>query len=466
MKDNQEKKETRWQRIQNKPPLAARMRPTTLDEVVGQQHLIGEGKLLRRMIEADRIESIIFYGPLSTGKTSLANVIANTTGAYFERINATTAGKADMRRVVEHAQKRRQEENKKTILFIDEIHRFNKAQQDFLLPYVEDGTIILIGATTENPYFEVNGALLSRSRIFELKPLSPEDVEIVIRRAIEDKEKGLAEDFYFDIDDDALEYLANVVDGDVRQALGALELACLTMPASKYNLAGAFCISKDDIMQCTQKRVMRFDKGGDNHYDFISAFIESMRHSDANAAMYYLARMIAAGEDPKYIARRLICQASEDVGLVNPSVLDTAVNAFLAVERVGLPECTGALAQATLAITLSPKSNFVAESYARAAQLVQDTGNIEIPAFLQDESYKSAHKLGRGGVSDVYAFRDNFDGTNCLPKELQGARIVELEHPMGAEKQISQYMKFCEAYKDAIKNGAKPTLKQNTSCQN
>ena len=436
-------------------PLASRMRPQRLEDIAGQKHLLGDGKLLRRMIEADRIESIILYGPPSTGKTSIANVIANTTGSTFERVNATTAGKADMKRVVEAAKTRLEQDKQKTILFIDEIHRFNKAQQDFLLPFVEDGTVILIGATTENPYFEVNGALLSRSRIFELKPLSSQDVIEVLQRAINDKENGVG-NMLFEIDDDALEYLANVVDGDVRQALNALELACLTTPC---NLAGAFAISLETIKECTQKRVMRFDKNGDNHYDFISAFIESMRHSDADASMYYLARMIAAGEDPKYIARRLICQASEDVGLANPDVLTTAINAFLAVERVGLPECTGALAQATLAIALSPKSNLVAKSYGRAISLVKQTGNIPIPAFLQDESYKSAHKLGRGGVSDVYQFKNNFDGTDCMPEELKGIKIVEIDEPMAKEKAAAAYLDFTRKYKDWLEKGNQPQTK-------
>lgn len=439
----------------NSEPLAARMRPTTLDEVVGQKHLIGDGKLLRRMIEADRIESIILYGLPSTGKTSLANVIANTTGAHFEKINATTAGKTQMRQVTEVAKKRRDQDDQRTILFIDEIHRFNKAQQDFLLPHVENGIITLIGATTENPYFEVNGALLSRSRIFELKPLSADDVKTVLERAIHDKERGLG-NLLFEIDDDALDYLANVVDGDVRQALSALELSCLTTPR---NLAGAFAIDLKNIQECTQTRVMRFDKGGDNHYDFISAFIESMRHSDADASLYYLARMIDAGEDPKYIARRLICQASEDVGLANPTALDTAVNAFLAVERVGLPECVGALAQATLTIALSPKSNFVADAYGKAASLVTATGNIPIPAFLQDESYESAHKLGRGGVSNIYTFENNFDGTDCMPEQLKDKRFVSLDTPMAQETNAAKYLGFTKRYRDWLNAGNHPKQK-------
>lgn len=450
-------------------PLAARMRPRTLDEVAGQRHLIGEGKLLRRMIEADRIESVIFYGPPSTGKTSLANVIANTTGAHFERINATTAGKTDMRRVTTEAKKRREENGQRTILFIDEIHRFNKAQQDFLLPHVEDGTVTLIGATTENPYFEVNGALLSRSRIFELKPLSPEDVRQCILRALDDKERGLGE-FHdqavpsgFEIDDDAIDYLANVVDGDVRQALSALELAFLTTPR---NLAGIFAIDVKTIQECTQKRVMRFDKQGDNHYDFISAFIESMRHSDADASLYYLARMIEAGEDPKYIARRLICQAAEDVGLANQQVLTTAVAAFLAVERVGLPECTGALAEATLTIALSPKSNMVAKSYGAAARLVQLTGNVPIPAFLQDESYKSAAKLGRGGVSDVYAFKYNYDGCDCMPEELAKTTFVDLSEPVAGEREFAKYKNFCDRYRGWLDQGNAPMAKISPSPAN
>lgn len=446
----------------NDVPLAARMRPRTLDEVAGQRHLIGDGKLLRRMIEADRIESVIFYGPPSTGKTSLANVIANTTGAHFERINATTAGKADMKRVVDDAAKRRASDAQKTILFIDEIHRFNKAQQDFLLPFVEDGTVTLIGATTENPYFEVNGALLSRSRIFELKPLDTDDVRECLVRALTDTERGYGKLYEqpvpggFEVDEDALDYLANVVDGDVRQALSALELAVMTTPA---NSAGVFAIDVDTVMECTQKRVMRFDKGGDNHYDFISAFIESMRHSDADASMYYLARMVEAGEDPKYIARRLICQAAEDVGLADTSVLGCAVNTFLAVERVGYPECVGALAEATLAIALAPKSNLVAASWSNASQLVKMTGNVPIPAFLQDESYKSAHKLGRGGVSDVYRFKGNYDGTECMPPELAHVQLVNIDAPVNQEARAKSYLEWTEKYRERIAKGATPPLK-------
>lgn len=424
-------------------PLATRMRPTTLDQIVGQTHILGDSALLSRMIRADQLSSIILYGPPGTGKTTIANVIANTTGKDFQQINATTSSKTDMRRIVENAIKLAETAQRDTILFIDEIHRFNKAQQDYLLPYVENGTVILIGATTENPYFEVNGALLSRSRIFELKPLSSEDIAKSVKRALNDTINGYGNRNDIVITDETIEYLAHIVDGDVRQALNALELAIETTDASPDGLV---YITNDVIANCTQKKIMRFDKQGDNHYDFISAFIESMKHSEVDAALYYLARMLEAGEDPKYIARRLVVCASRDIGLADPQAFDIAVNAFLTVERVGLPECTSALAMSTVYNATAPKSNSAGIGLLAAIEDVKATGNIPIPAFLQDESYKSAYKLGRGGVSDVYMTPCHYDGTDCMPPELKG-HIYYKTQGFGYENTIQKYLDWCEAYK-------------------
>ena len=323
-------------------PLAARMRPTTLEEVVGQQHIVGKDKLLYRAIKADKLSSIIFYGPPGTGKTTLAKVIANTTSAEFTQINATIAGKKDMEEVIQKAKDMQGMYGKKTILFIDEIHRFNKGQQDYLLPFVEDGTVILIGATTENPYFEVNGALISRSVIFELKPLSKEDIKELLRRAVYNKEKGMGA-YDAEIDEDALDFLAELSGGDARHALNAIELGVMTTNRSED---GKIHITLPVAEECIQKRVIRYDKSGDNHYDTVSAFIKSMRGSDPDAAVYYLARMLYAGESVTFIARRMMICASEDVGNADPQALTVAVSAAQAVERVGMPEAQIILAQA------------------------------------------------------------------------------------------------------------------------
>ncbi len=339
-------------------PLASRLRPRTLDEVVGQQHLVGKGKMLYRMIQADRLSSVIFYGPPGTGKTTLARVIANTTSAEFCQINATSAGKKDMEDVVNAAKQRLGGYGKRTILFIDEIHRFNKGQQDYLLPFVEDGTITLIGATTENPYFEVNQALLSRSMIFELKPLEREDIEVLLGRAIHDTERGLGA-YHAVIDDDALSFLADMAGGDARHALNAIEMAVLT---TERSADGKIHITMDVARECIQKRVSHYDKSGDGHYDTISAFIKSMRGSDPDAAVYYLARMIRAGEDPVFIARRIMICACEDVGNADPQALQVAVAASLAAERIGWPESQIILSQAAEYVATAPKSNTAAES--------------------------------------------------------------------------------------------------------
>ena len=339
--------------LEKEAPLAARLRPTTLDEVVGQSHIIGKDKLLYRAIKADKLSSIIFYGPPGTGKTTLAKVIANTTSAEFTQINATIAGKKDMEEVIQKAKDTMAMYGKRTILFIDEIHRFNKSQQDYLLPFVEDGTIILIGATTENPYFEVNGALISRSVIFELKPLDKEDIKQLIHRAVYDKEKGMGA-FDAVIDEDALEFLADLSGGDARHALNAIELGVMTTDRSED---GKIHITLEVAQECIQKRRVLYDKNGDNHYDTISAFIKSMRGSDPDAAVYYLAKMLYAGEEVAFIARRIMICASEDVGNADPRALTVAVSAAQAVERIGMPEAQIILSQAATYVACAPKSN-------------------------------------------------------------------------------------------------------------
>ena len=373
---------------ENDSPLAMRLRPRTLEEVVGQQHIVGKDKLLYRAIKADKLSSIIFYGPPGTGKTTLAKVIANTTSADFCQINATVAGKKEMEDVVERAKNNLGMYGKKTILFVDEIHRFNKGQQDYLLPFVEDGTIVLVGATTENPYFEVNGALISRSIIFELKPLSKEDIKEILKRAVYDKERGMGS-YKADIDDEALEFLADIANGDARSALNAIELGILTTDRSDD---GLIHIDLKTAEQCIQKRAVRYDKTGDNHYDTISAFIKSMRGSDPDAVSYYLAKMLYAGEDIKFIARRIMICASEDVGNADPYALVVATNAALAVERIGMPEARIILSQAALYVACAPKSNSCYMAVDKAMELVKTTKTAPVPAHLQDAHYKSASK--------------------------------------------------------------------------
>ena len=417
-------------------PLASRMRPTSLDEVVGQQHIIGKDKLLYRAIMADKISSIIFYGPPGTGKTTLAKVIANTTSAEFTSINATAAGKKDMEQVVENAKNIRGMYGKKTILFIDEIHRFNKGQQDYLLPFVEDGTVILIGATTENPYFEVNGALLSRSIIFELKPLSQEDIKTLIRRALTDSAKGLGS-YGVVIDDDALDFLSDMANGDARSALTAIELGVLTTEPSAD---GKIHITLSVASECIQRRVVKYDKSGDNHYDTISAFIKSMRGSDPDAAIYYLARMLYAGEDVKFIARRIMICAAEDVGNADPQALQVAVAAAQAVERIGMPESQIILAEATNYVACAPKSNASYLSIDAAMHMVASGQTPPIPVHLQDSHYKSAGKLGHGiGYQYAHDFKNHYVAQQYLPDALAGARFYE-PTDMGYEKQIRDHL--------------------------
>ena len=417
-------------------PLASRMRPTTLDEVVGQQHIIGKDKLLYRAIMADKISSIIFYGPPGTGKTTLAKVIAHTTSAEFTSINATAAGKKDMEQVVENAKNMRGMYGKKTILFIDEIHRFNKGQQDYLLPFVEDGTIILVGATTENPYFEVNGALLSRSIIFELKPLSQDDIKKLLLRALQDQEKGLGS-YGATIDDDELDFLSDMANGDARSALTAIELGVLTTEPSAD---GKIHITLSVASECIQRRVVKYDKSGDNHYDTISAFIKSMRGSDPDAAIYYLARMLYAGEDVKFIARRIMICASEDVGNADPQALQVAVAAAQAVERIGMPESQIILAQAVNYVACAPKSNASYLSIGAAMQMVANGQTPPIPTHLQDSHYKSAGKLGHGlGYQYAHDFKNHYVQQQYLPDALVGTQFYEPTE-MGYEKKIREHL--------------------------
>ena len=361
--------------MEKEAPLAARMRPRTLDEVAGQEHIIGKDKLLYRAIKADKISSVIFYGPPGTGKTTLAKVIASTTSAEFTQINATVAGKKDMEEVVAKAKEIQGMYGKRTILFIDEIHRFNKAQQDYLLPFVEDGTVILIGATTENPYFEVNGALLSRSIIFELKPIPMEAVRELLKKAVYDTERGMGA-YEAVIDEDALDFLADISGGDARHALNAIELGIMSTGRGDD---GKIHITLDVAQECIQKRAARYDKSGDNHYDTISAFIKSMRGSDPDAAVYYLARMLYAGENVAFVARRIMICAAEDVGNADPQALVIATNASLAVERIGMPEAQIILAQAAAYVASAPKSNSSSEAVFRAMEEVGRTGICRSP---------------------------------------------------------------------------------------
>lgn len=423
--------------MEKESPLASRLRPTTLDEVVGQKHIIGKDKLLYRAIKADKLSSIIFYGPPGTGKTTLAKVIANTTSAEFKQLNATVAGKKDMEAVVEEAKASLGMYGKKTILFIDEIHRFNKGQQDYLLPFVEEGTLILIGATTENPYFEVNGALISRSIIFELKPLLKEDIMLLIDRAVYDTDKGMGS-YDGDITDEAKEFLADISNGDARMALNAVELGILTTDRSED---GKIHITMEVAQQCIQKRAVRYDKDGDNHYDTISAFIKSMRGSDPDAAVYYLARMLYAGESVTFIARRIMICASEDVGNADPMALVVAVSAAEAVHQIGMPEAQIILSQAATYVACAPKSNSAVAAIGKAMDEVKTGKTGVIPIHLKDAHYKGAAKLGHG-VDYKYAhdYKNHYAVQQYLPDELVGTTFYE-PSDMGYEKQIKEHLK-------------------------
>ena len=426
----------REQNMEKEAPLASRLRPTTLEEVVGQQHIIGKDKLLYRAIKADKLSSVIFYGPPGTGKTTLAKVIANTTSAEFTQINATTAGKKDMEEVIAKAKEMQGMYRKKTILFVDEIHRFNKGQQDYLLPFVEDGTIILIGATTENPYFEVNGALLSRSSIFELQPLAKEDIKTLITRAVYDTVKGMGS-YQAVIEEDALEFLADICGGDARNALNAIELGVLTTERSED---GKIHITIDVVSECIQKRVVRYDKGGDNHYDTISAFIKSMRGSDPDAAVFYLAKMLYAGEDVKFIARRIMICASEDVGNADPMAISVAVAAAQAVERVGMPEAQIILSQAVLYVATAPKSNSAVNAIMAANAAVR-AHKTTVPSHLQDAHYKGSANLGRGtGYKYAHDYPNHYVEQQYLPEEIKDMQFYE-PSDMGYEKEIQEHFR-------------------------
>lgn len=424
-------------------PLASRMRPTKLSEIVGQQHILGEDKLLYRAIKADKVQSLIFYGPPGTGKTTIAKVIANTTKAHFIILNATTSGKAEIVKAVEEAKMQRGMTGKKTIIFIDEIHRFNKAQQDALLPYTEDGTLVLIGATTENPYFEVNRALISRSLVFELKPLSNEDIKAIIREAVYNKERGLGA-YHAEIEDAALEYLAVRTCGDARNALNAIELAVMT---SGRGVDGKVHITVGVLEECMQKKALVYDKKGDNHYDVISAFIKSMRGSDPDAAIHYLARMITAGEDPKFIARRIVICASEDVGNADPQALVVATNAMLAIERIGMPEGRIILSQAVTYVATAPKSN---ASYLAINEAMSDVEHGEIgtvPSHLRDSHYSGAKALEHG-VGYLYAhdYPNHYVPQQYMPDALR-EKVYYSPTIEGYEKDIKEHMQMIKGKK-------------------
>lgn len=415
-------------------PLASRLRPETLDEIIGQDHILGPGKMLTRIIKTDNFGNLIFYGPPGTGKTTIASVIANTTNADFQAINATTSGKAEMQKIVAKAEKTK-ENGGKTVLFIDEIHRFNKAQQDYLLPYTENGTIILIGATTENPYFEVNNALISRSTVFELKPIDKESMVRLILNAVYDK-KGMGE-YDAVIDSDAVAFLADIADGDARRCLNAIELGITTTDRNPET--GKIEFTLDVAKESIQKRVIKYDKDGDCHYDTICAFIKSMRGSDPDAAVYYLARMLKGGEDIKYIARRMMIHASEDVGMADPMALVVATNAAMAVERVGMPEAQIILANAAIYIAMAPKSASSVKAIQAANTLVNSTGNLTIPSHIQDAHYRSATKLNRGiGYLYPHDFPNHWVQQQYMPDEIKGIKLYE-PSDSGFEKQIAEY---------------------------
>ena len=416
-------------------PLAARMRPTTLEEFVGQEHIVGKGKLLYRAIKSDRLSSVVFYGPPGTGKTTLAKIIANTTKSKFRQINATTAGIKDIKETVEDAKADLGMYGTKTILFIDEIHRFNKSQQDALLPHVEDGTLVLIGATTENPYFEVNKALVSRSIVFELHQLEDKDIKKLLQRALTDVEKGMGA-YHAEMDEDAMNFLANTANGDARTALNALELAVLTTDP----VDGKIHITLEVAEECIQKRALNYDKDGDNHYDTISAFIKSMRGSDPDAALYYLAKMIYAGEDPKFIARRVVICASEDVGNADPHALQVAVAAMEAVNFIGMPEGRIPLAQAVSYVACAPKSN---AAYLGIDKALSDVRNIRIktvPPHLKDAHYSGSKELGHGiGYKYAHDYPNHYVEQQYLPDELVGT-VYYAPTENGVERRIKEYL--------------------------
>lgn len=424
----------RQQNMEQESPLAKRMRPTKLEEVVGQEHIIGKDKLLYRAIQADKLSSIILYGPPGTGKTTLAMVIANSTSAEFTQINATTSGKKDMEEVIRKAKDTMGMYQKKTILFVDEIHRFNKAQQDYLLPFVEDGTVVLIGATTENPYFEVNGALLSRSNVFQLQPLSKENIRELIRRAVYEREKGMGA-YDAEIDEEAEEFLADMAEGDARSALNAIELGILT---TDRQADGKIHITLSVAEECIQRRSLKYDKDGDNHYDTISAFIKSMRGSDPDAAVYYLAKMLYSGESVTFVARRIMICASEDVGNADPQAIQVAAACAQAVERVGMPEAQIILAHAAIYVACAPKSNSIVNAISEAMETVKERQTGAVPVYLRDAHYGGARKLGHAGYQYAHDYPNHYVEQQYLPDELVGTQFY-VPGELGYEQQIQNY---------------------------
>lgn len=422
--------------MREEAPLAKRLRPSTLEEIVGQEHILGSDKLLYRVIKADKLSSIILYGPPGTGKTTLAMVIANTTSADFKELNATTAGKKDIEQVVKEAKDNLGMYGRKTILFVDEIHRFNKAQQDYLLPFVEDGTVILIGATTENPYFEVNGALISRSTVFQLRPLSRENIAVLIRRAVYDVEKGMGA-YQAEITDEAVEFLADMSEGDARHALNAVELGILSTERDPES--GKICIDLHVAEECIQRRSIRYDKNGDNHYDVISAFIKSMRGSDPDAAVYYLAKMLYGGESVTFIARRIMICACEDVGNADPQAIVVASACAQAVERVGMPEAQIILAHAAIYVACAPKSNAIVNAIFAANDAVKSVGGCQVPVYLRDAHYSGAADLGNTGYKYAHDYPMHYVKQQYLPDQLVGEQFY-LPGDIGYEKDIKSWL--------------------------
>jgi putative ATPase len=407
-------------------PLAARMRPRTLDEFVGQEHFLGPGKLLRRLLQADRLGSVIFYGPPGTGKTALASVIARHTRCHFRPLNAVTAGIKDVREVLEKARRDLEEAGQRTILFVDELHRFNRAQQDVLLPDVEEGRVVLIGATTQNPFFAINSPLLSRSQIFTFEPLTPGQIKLLLQRALSDRERGLGA-MEIQASDEALDFLADISDGDARRALSAVEIAALS--ADKQPIVLTLEVARDSI----QRKTFDYDATGDQHYDVASAFIKSMRGSDADAAIYWLARMLESGEDPRFIARRVVICASEDVGHADPQALVVAAAALQAVEFVGLPECQLALAQAVTYIATAPKSNAAMLAIGKARADVRSGRTLAVPEHLRDAHYPGAEKLGHG---EGYKYSHDYEGGWVEQQYLPETRVYYEPVDRGYEAEI------------------------------
>ncbi len=416
-------------------PLAVRMRPRDLNEFVGQTHILGEGKLLRRAIDADRITSLILYGPPGTGKTALSYVIANITKAYFHDINAAVSNVQELKDAIKSSKERERSNGQRTILFIDEIHRFNKAQQDVLMPDVESGNPVLIGATTHNPFFSLVSPLISRSIVFELKKLSKEEIVTILKNALKDKERGLGK-IPIKINDKTLLFLADVSDGDARKALNALEIGAMTtLPASSAGRTIDFTtkVAEESI----QKKAVTYDKDEDGHYDTISAFIKSMRGSDPDAALYWLAKMLYAGEDPRFIARRIVICAAEDVGNADPQALVLANTAFQVSEFVGMPECRIPLAQAVCYIACAPKSNASYLGIDKAMKDVETGTTLEVPKHLKDASYPGAKKLGHGqGYKYAHQYKDHYVDQDYIP---QNRRYYE-PTDMGYEKKIKEYL--------------------------